>query len=306
MVCLVGIFYCKKAYSAGELISGYITLQIPSVISIESIVLTIDKESEIKVDEVNSKLVSNERATRHLGRFIIYGNRTKRMLPGVHTFPFNFRMVSDEGATIEYKKITQTKNIYALNKYISRCEVKIYGIFKPVAKYTREIHLIEPVLENIQKINYKHQINNCLCFGNKSTEIFIVHDSVLYAGKTHSLELSLSPGASIGKIECQLEMNLCSFTDAINPITLLFPCKTTEINGKITLVVDETVPSETSRNDFFSISYNMVINVEIKGTGTTRILRPVSVRGKDSYGEYTPPEIPESAIYPEKYLSLHC
>ncbi|EIJ89109.1 hypothetical protein NEPAR06_1484 [Nematocida parisii] len=305
MVCLVGIFYYKRTYSAGDLVTGYISLQIPSVVSIESIILTIDKESEIRVADIN-RAISNEKAIRHLGRFIIYGDKARKMLPGVHKFPFSFRLVSDEGATIEYKKATQNKNIYALNRYISKCEVKIYGIFKPVAKYTKEIHLIESASDSIKKINYTHQINNCLCFGNSSVELLIKHDSVLYAGKTHALEMSTTNGENIAKISCDLEMSLYSFTDMINPIKLVFPCKATKKDGAVHLQIDESLPSETSRNDFFSISYNIVISVTIKGEGTTEIIRPISVRGKESYGEYTPPEIPESSIYPEKYLSFHC
>ncbi|KAI5192477.1 hypothetical protein NEMIN01_2041 [Nematocida minor] len=306
MVCSVGIFYYKRVYSAGELVSGYITLQVTGVISIENIVLSIDKESEIRVDELNSKTVSNEKTTRHLGRFVIYGDRTRKMLPGMHKFPFSFRMMPGEGATIEYKKITQQKHIYALNKYISKCEVKIYGIFKPVAKFHREICMVETAPEEIERKKYKHQISNCLCFSSSTVDILIAHDSVLYAGKDYPIDIAVSTGADISGITASLEMKIQSFTESINPIKILFPCKVTRSSGKVSIKIDDTLPSETSKNDFFSISYNIIIGLVIKGEGRTQVVKKVSVRSKGLNGEYSPPEIPESAIYPEKYLSLHC
>ncbi|KAH9385660.1 uncharacterized protein NEMAJ01_0556 [Nematocida major] len=306
MVCSVGIFYYKRAHSAGELISGYITLHVPSVMSIESIVLTIDKESEIRVDELEKKTVSNEKVTRHLGRFVIYGDRTGRILPGMHKFPFSFRMAPGEGATIEYKKIAEKRHIYALNKYISKCEVKIYGIFKPVASTVKELCMIEAVSEEVKRTTYRHSMRNCLCFSASSIDLLLAHDSVLYAGQTHALEISTSTGASISRVQCSLEMRISSFTNELHPVIMHFPCQVVQENGKIRITTDETLPSETTKNDFFSISYRICLKVEIKGEGSTEIRRSISIRSKSAHGEYSPPEVPESAIYPEKYLSLRC
>lgn len=305
MVCSIGIFYCKRAYSAGDLVSGYITLQATGVISIETIILTIDRESEIRVNEVNSKTVSNERTTRHLGRFTIYGDKTKKILPGVHKFPFSFRMTPGEGATIEYKKISEKKHIYALNKYISKCEVKIYGIFKPVAKSTKEIYLIEPAPETINRKIHKEKISNCLCFSSSTIDIILEHDSILYAGRTHGLNIKASTDAPISEVAASLEMRIESYTNAIVPIVSIVPCRVVYEDGKTLIKIDDTLPSETSKNDFFSISYILAISLSVQGEGRVRIARKVSVRSKEVTGEYSPPDIPDSAIYPEKYLSLY-
>lgn len=305
MVCTVGIFYCKRAYSAGDIISGYITLQVTGVISIETIVLAIDRESEIRVNEVNSKTVSNEKTLRHLGRFAIYGDKTKKILPGVHKFPFSFRMTPGEGATIEYKKITDKKHIYALNKYISKCEVKIYGIYKPVAKSVKGIYLIESAPERIDRKIHKEKISNCLCFSSSTIDIVLGHDSILYAGRLHPIDICVSTGAPVSEISASLEMQIESYTNSITPITTSTPCKVSHENGKTFIKIDETLPSETSKNDFFSISYTLVIALSIQGEGRARIARKVSVRSKEVVGDYTPPDIPDSSIYPEKYLSLY-
>ncbi|KAI5180690.1 hypothetical protein NEOKW01_0974 [Nematocida sp. AWRm80] len=306
MLCTAGIFYNKRAYTPGELVSGHINLQVSGVFSVESIVLIIDKESGIRIEESDQGLITDEKATRHLGRFIIYSEKNKKMNPGVHKFPFSFRMMPGEGATIEYNKSTNNKKISVLNRYISKCEVKIYGIFKPIAKVTKEILVVENAKETVKKRVYKQQIGQCLCFNSSSADMLLGIDSVIYAGTASQLDISTSDGSTVSEVSASLEMSIQPYSSKCERTTILFPCKVQRTEGKLHVEIEEGIPSETNKNDFFSITYQIVFSINIKGKGTIRIPRKVSVRSKRSYGIYSPPEIPDSSIYPEKYLSLQC
>ncbi|KAI5189983.1 hypothetical protein NECID01_0778 [Nematocida sp. AWRm77] len=307
MLCATGIFYNKRAYAPGELVSGYITLQTSGVFAIESIVLTIDKESGIKIEETGQKLVSNEKAVRHLGKFIIYSEKSRKIFPGVHKFPFSFRMMPGEGSTIDYKKITSLQKISVLNKYVSRCEVRIYGIFKPVSVATKEITLVEESTESAYKRTYSHTTGGgCFCFKTPTTNVILELDSILYAGSKHEIVLSASNSRAVHNVSVELCMLIETYCENTSPIKIIYPCKTVQENGRFFIFVEDALPSKTENNDFFSISYHISVSLSVQGSGTTHFTKEISVRGKRTYGSYTPPEILDSAIYPEKYLSLQC
>lgn len=306
MLCATGIFYNQRAYLPGDLVSGYITLQVSGVFAVESIILTIDKESGIKIEKTGENLISNEKATRHLGKFIIYAEKSKKIFPGVHKFPFSFRMMPGEGATIDYQKTTPHQRISILNKYISRCEVRIYGIFKPVSVGTKEITIVEGCAENTQRKTYQHTAGGCFCFHTLSTNVILGIDSVLYAGRKHELDLFASNSSEIYRVSAWIDMLIESYCGNTAPIKLAFPCEVVQEHSKLFIRVEETLPSETIHNDFFSISYLMNVSFSVQGFGNTTISKNISVRGKRTHGEYQPPEILDSSIYPEKYLSLRC
>src|SRR5699024_5478032 len=120
MVCTVEILYEKKAYSPGETVSGYILLHVTGSLSVESIILVVDKESGVQIEEIEAKeetSTTNERAVRHLGKFFIYKESQRKIDSGVYKFPFKFRISEEEGASVDYKKSFDKRRVSVLNRY---------------------------------------------------------------------------------------------------------------------------------------------------------------------------------------------
>jgi len=306
MMCNAAVFYEKKTYFPGELISGFVTLQVESVLAIESIVITVDRESGIKVEEIGDSLISDEKATRHLGRFVIYKEKTKKVFPGLHTFPFSFRMLPGEGSTVDYKKTTEERRVEIVNRYVSKCEVRIYGIYKPVAKVYKEIHITEAAEQQVHKNFFKQSISQCFCFRYSSIDVVLEIDSVLSAGHAHDLKV-VAHNAEVSKVQASVDMFIESFCGGTPLIKLTTPCTVTPGKDGLKLQVDSSLPSSTARNEFFSVHYTINFCISIFGNGSTQIKKAVAIQSKKNLKKAAPSVIGASAISaPEKYLSLQC
>ncbi|KAI5184577.1 hypothetical protein NEHOM01_0252 [Nematocida homosporus] len=291
-------------YTAGETISGYILLHVSGVFSVESITLTIDKESAIHVEEAQENLTTSEKALRHLGKFVIYKGSATKVEAGIHKFPFQFKMMPGEGATIDYRKVIQGKRIFVFNKYISRCEVRIYGIFKPVSEAQKEINLVEPPRSAKRQSTHHEAMTGCFCFRKPVASLYLDMDALLYAGQRHQIKISTDHASPIQHLEAVLEMSIKTFSSP--PTQVTFPVKIIQTETGLFIELDPLLPSETSKNDFFTISYQLIFTISLKGNGNFYITKSLSIRNSRAHGDYQPPILPESAIYPEKHLSLHC
>ncbi|OAG29213.1 hypothetical protein NEDG_01286 [Nematocida displodere] len=293
MVCTTSIIYHKKVYTPGEIVTGWVALQTTTAILVEEIVLILDKKSGIQIEEPGESNISNEKSTRHLGRFLIYTDRTRQVLPGIHKFPFSFRLVGGEGATVSYTKSTEERKISMFNRYITRCEVRIYGIFKPVSKTYKEISLTEKSTEAPARTTHKESRSACFCLFPLE-DVFLDLDSVLYAGNKHLFELYTTEGATFTRLEASIEMVIAIDGDSLLTTAVTFPCKVEKRGESFFFELEGTLPSDTSANDFFSISYNLTISA-ISSSGKVVITRRVSVRSKKMFGDYTLPDVLESA-----------
>ncbi|KAI5174675.1 hypothetical protein NEFER02_0785 [Nematocida sp. LUAm2] len=302
MSCTVGIFYTKKSYAIGEIVSGYVILHITGVFAVESIILSVSKESGIQIEEKGENEVSNEKAIRHLGRFIIYQEKNKKMERGTHKFPFQFRMIQGEGSTVNYVKATEERRISIVNRYMSKCEVKIFGIYKPVALSEKEITITENSSVPQRKEIFHELSVGCLCFETSFAGLFLEMDTLLYAGGSHEVKITTDKGETITEALAVLEMCIKSFSSP--PIRLFFPCRVVPSLSSFFIEVDCSLPSDSSKGEFFSISYSISFMFSGKSIGKTRISQEIGVRSMQTTGEHVPADIPESSIYPEKHLAL--
>lgn len=303
MVCTVEILYEKKAYSPGETVSGYILLHVTGSLSVESIILVVDKESGVQIEEIEAKeetSTTNERAVRHLGKFFIYKESQRKIDSGVYKFPFKFRISEEEGASVDYKKSFDKRRVSVLNRYVSKCEVRIYGIFRPVAYAKKEIILVE---KEVQPSNPKKTFHSgaqgCICF-RPPPSIYVEIDSAICPGKKHELKI-FSEGSKVERVDANLQMTIKTCTTSFS---VSIPCRAEILNNSFYLSLDGPVPSETARNEFFSIFYAITLGVTLRDGEVIGVVRPVSVHGESPRRSYTLPEMPESVVHPEKHLLL--
>lgn len=348
MPCTVEIRYRRKFYVPGELITGYIVLHVEDVFAIESILLMIDKRSRIRVEHRKhglgepgelrggaGKEVAEDHAERHLGKFVLYEDRErKKVVGGTYQFPFSFRMMKGEGATIHYSRAGGDKTIHIINRYITRCEVRIYGIYKPVATSVREVNLVEDVgtsvaspqgghaaggaIEDMQAerrggkvfIREKYGVISCFCARTGSIDIEVEMDRVLYAGRRHTMRVRVRKGSeelAVARVNASLEMAVESEIQREVIRSVISPEGNAACGeGQFVFSIEESLPSATVRNDLFSIRYYLEVNISIAEEGAITVKREVSLRNKNSYGERALVENETRFIYPERHLALLC
>lgn len=293
MQCKAGVFFASQEHEAGDLVAGFVLLQISACVSVESISLSVDRESGIEIEEMGKERGVSERAVRHLGRFVVYKERAKRLQPGIHKFPFSFRMMQNEGPSISYKRIVRGRKVTVMNKYTSRCEIRIYGIFKPVARVDTEILVREKTQVPPERISHQQSLSSCFCFQSLKSSMSVICDSVLVSGGKHKLEVFGVPASVVVQsIQPVLELSISPFGNTIPPVILHFRCNLEKQGGFFLLHVDPILPPSTRNTDVFSISYTLHLSISIKGSSSVNIKQRVTLQSLPS----TTPPVPVHAL----------
>jgi hypothetical protein len=308
MPCSVDIQYKKKCYVPGELVSGEVLLSVDAILSVESILLFLDKSTAIRVEGEGDEEVE-ECASKALGKFTIHDNVTKkRFVGGRYKFPFAFRMMRGEEATVKYKGRHGGKAVEINNTYMSRCEVRIYGIYKPVAKTEREVNVVEDGKRaGDARVTITENYGTLGCFCLKGDEIDVKMDmqEVFYAGRSHGISVTgykNKKEVGVSDVKMSLEMAVKSEFSSFPAAMVSRGLRGNEPS----IFLGETLPSTTTRNGFFQIQYYLLVEMQLAGVGRVQLKREVPVRNCHSYGERLSLDSSASQVYPEKYLSLMC
>lgn len=301
MPCSLDIHYKKKHYSPNDLITGYILLSSEDPLLIQSITLTINKETFISIEESPSEGVEekSEKSEKDLGRFAIYEDRERTQLQGIFHFPFTLRLPREEGATVNYTLSHSSKRVTFYNKYTTKAFVTIYGIYKPISVSHREINVVEeePVEDNIRE---RYHLFSCLCIYKGSLDLEVAIQRTLYAGKSYDLkvslyskerELSVSYNASI---EIEVESKGLNYY-------LLVEVPVTVSDNVITL--PDHLPSSSVKNDLFSVKYFLVVEA-MDGEMRVESRREVYIRNREAYGSRPSINTGVEHIYPERHLTI--
>lgn len=292
MQCKAGVFFASQEHEAGDLVTGFVVLQISASVSVESISLSVDRESGIEIEEMGKEKGISEKAVRHLGRFVVYKERSKRLQPGIHRFPFSFRMMQNEGPSISFKRILRGRKITVMNKYISRCEIRIYGIFKPVARVDTEILVREKTQLPSERIRHHQNLSSCFCFQSLKSSMSVICDSVFASGAKHKIEIFGTPSVIIQDIQPVLELSISPFGNTIPPVILHFKCNLEKQGSLYLLHVDPLLPASTRNTDVFSISYTLYLNISIRGNSSVNIKQKIIMQSLPS----TNPPVPLHAL----------